>query len=71
MTWKIFIKELIQKLDRKYFILEDLYLFEKEINKIFPENSEVKAKIRQTLQILLKEGYLERIKIGFYKIKGE
>jgi predicted transcriptional regulator of viral defense system len=71
MTWKIFVKDLIHKLDRKYFILEDLYIFEKEINKIFPTNSEYKSKIRQILQILVKEGYIERIKKGFYKIKGE
>lgn len=54
MTWKECIKEIIEKewnID-EMFTLENVYKFEYEIAKLYPDNDNVLDKIRQTLQYL-------------------
>lgn len=43
------------------FTLEQMYLFEILLKKIYPNNNHIRDKIRQQLQILREYGYVEFI----------
>jgi type II restriction enzyme len=55
--------------NNKYnFLLSDLYLFENELQKLHPSNNNIKAKIRQQLQVLRDKNYLSFSGVGKYTI---
>lgn len=49
---------------RPEFELEDVYAFEDRLSSIYPDNNNVRPKIRQQLQVLRDNGYLEFISRG-------
>ena len=60
--WTDTIFEIIKAADIKVgfeFTLEQMYLFEKLLKKIYPNNNHIRDKIRQQLQILREYGYVE------------
>jgi len=57
--WITNVLECIQCIDSDVFTLEDLYKFEVELSKLHPNNKNIKAKIRQTLQVLRDNQALE------------
>ncbi len=67
--WILDIMNCIDSLDRKEFSLQDLYAFEDDLSIIYPENKNIKPKIRQQLQFLRDKGYLEFIEAGKYRLK--
>lgn len=66
--WLLDVMRCIEKLDKKEFVLNDIYDFEKELAVLHPENKHVKDKIRQQLQILRDKGYLEFVSRGEYRL---
>ena len=58
----------ISKLNKKEFMLDEVYKFENELNKLHPENRHIKDKIRQQLQFLRDKGYLSFAGGGKYKL---
>ncbi|PWB38343.1 MAG: restriction endonuclease [Parcubacteria group bacterium] len=58
----------IDRLAMKKFTLNDLYKFEKDLDKLHPNNKHIKDKIRQQLQILRDKGYLDFIAKGKYRL---
>ena len=60
-SWLAEILKCIQKLGTKKFNLNQVYQYENELSKIFPNNKHIKAKIRQQLQILREKGLIEFI----------
>lgn len=66
--WILDIMNCIDTLNKKEFILVDLYKFESELRKIHPENNNIQAKIRQQLQFLRNKGYIKFISLGKYKL---
>lgn len=67
--WLLDVMRSIEKLDRREFMLDDVYVFENELSKLHPENKHVKDKIRQQLQVLRDKGYLEFLERGTYKVR--
>lgn len=67
--WILDIMNCIDSLNKKEFMLEDIYSFEKDLSIIHPENKNIKPKIRQQLQFLRDKNYLEFMGHGFYKLK--
>ncbi len=67
--WIIDIIYCIEKLNKEYFSLNDLYSFEQYLKMKHPNNNNIKAKIRQQLQILRDRGYLKFLYRGRYKIE--
>lgn len=67
--WLLEIIRSIEKLGKKEFTLDDIYAFERELGIIHPENRHIKDKIRQKLQILRDNGYLEFIGRGIYRVR--
>lgn len=67
--WLIDIMYILEKIGKKEFTLDEVYRYESELAKIHPGNKHIKEKIRQQLQILRNEGYLDFISRGYYCIK--
>jgi len=68
--WLLDVMSCIDKLENKEFSLSEVYAFENELSKKYPNNHHVKDKIRQQLQILRDKGYLEFIEKGVYRVSS-
>lgn len=66
--WILDILKCIEKLDKKDFTLSEMYQFEKELKLKYPQNNNIEAKIRQQIQILRDEKYLNFTARGKYKL---
>ena len=58
----------IEKLNKEYFTLQEIYLFEDLLRTKYPDNHFIKAKLRQQLQILRDKGFIEFTDRGKYRI---
>jgi len=66
--WLLDVMHCIDKIGKKEFILDEVYVFEKELSRLHSENRHIKDKIRQQLQILRDKGYLDFVSPGYYKL---
>ena len=66
--WLLDVMRCIEKLGKSDFILDEVYSFENELQRLHPENKHVKDKIRQQLQVLRDKGYLEFTSRGKYRL---
>ncbi len=66
--WLLDVMRCIEKLGKKEFTLDEVYFFEKELDKLHPGNKHIKDKIRQQLQVLRDKDYLEFTHRGRYKL---
>ncbi len=66
--WLLDVMNCVEKLERKEFTLDDVYMFENFLNRKHPKNKHIKDKIRQQLQILRDKGYLKFVSRGRYKL---
>ncbi|MDO8663385.1 MAG: Dam-replacing domain protein, partial [Candidatus Wildermuthbacteria bacterium] len=67
--WLLDVMRCVDKLGKKEFALDEVYAFENELSLAHPENRHIKDKIRQQLQILRDNGYLEFIERGIYRVR--
>jgi type II restriction enzyme len=67
-NWTLDIMNCIDKLGGKEFSLSEIYYFEEELKQRHPRNKHIKDKIRQQLQILRDNGYLEFFNRGKYRL---
>lgn len=66
--WILDIMSCLDRLNKKEFLLDDVYSFESDLKIKHPDNNFIKDKIRQQLQILRDKNYLEFVGRGKYKI---
>lgn len=66
--WLLATMACIDRIGRAQFSLADIYPFENELHQHYPNNRNVKAKIRQQLQMLRDHGYLIFLGKGAYKL---
>lgn len=64
-TWLLETMRIVDQLESP-FTTTDAYLHEEQLQMRFPRNRNVKAKIRQQLQVLVANGYLTRVGRGEY-----
>lgn len=64
--WLFAIMQCLDRIPSQDFSLKDVYFFETELSKLFPNNHNIKAKIRQQLQILRNQGIIEFSRRGYY-----
>lgn len=57
----------VNRITDDVFTLDDIYTFEEELQEKYPKNNHVKDKIRQKLQILRDNGYIEFMGNGEYR----
>ena len=67
--WVLSVLRCIERLPTPEFSLLDVYRFEAELVAQFPGNQNVRPKIRQQLQVLRDQGYLEFLGNGAYRIR--
>ena len=68
--WLIDIIFCIEKLSKKDFSLKEIYAFVPYLKTKYPENNFIQEKIRQQLQVLRDQGFLEFTSRGYYKVIG-
>jgi type II restriction enzyme len=56
--WLIEVMRCVEQIGRGEFALEDVYAYERGLGEIYPENNNVRPKIRQQLQVLRDHGWL-------------
>ena len=66
--WILDIMKCIEVLKKQSFSLDDIYIFEHQLSKKYPNNKHIKDKIRQQLQILRDKGYLQFHGKGYYQL---
>ena len=59
---------IVSRLKKESFSLADVYNAENELVRLFPKNKNIKAKVRQQLQILRDKGWLSFLGNGRYAI---
>lgn len=65
--WEKDIYEILSSIEKKTIILNELYGYEKLLQKKHPNNRHIKEKIRQQMQYLRDKGLVEFIDRGVYK----
>jgi type II restriction enzyme len=66
--WTLDVLRIIRKLGKGGFTLQELYKFEPELRELHPLNRNVKAKIRQQLQVLRDLSFIRFARPGQYSI---
>lgn len=66
--WILDVMKCIDHLKKPIFNLSEIYSFEEELRLKHPNNKHIKDKIRQQLQFLRDEGYIEFMGNGKYKL---
>src|SRR4029077_16803102 len=62
--WLLEVMKCVDLIGKRDFALEDVYAFEERLSHIYPENQHVRPKIRQQLQVLRDQGYLDFVSRG-------
>ncbi|MBI3676688.1 MAG: restriction endonuclease [Proteobacteria bacterium] len=68
--WLIEVMKCVELLGQQEFELDDVYAFENRLSGIYPGNNNVRPKIRQQLQVLRDNGYLEFMSRGHYRLRA-
>jgi type II restriction enzyme len=67
-SWLAVTMGIVSRLKSESFSLADVYNAENELVRLFPKNKNIKAKVRQQLQILRDKGWLSFLGNGRYAI---
>jgi type II restriction enzyme len=68
--WLIEVMKCVEAIGKAEFEIEDVYTFERHLSAIYPSNYNVKPKIRQQLQVLRDNGYLDFVSRGRYRLRN-
>jgi type II restriction enzyme len=68
--WLVHVMRCIERISKSRFSLDEVYAFEHELAAAHPGNQHIRPKIRQKLQVLRDNGYLEFLGKGDYRIVG-
>ncbi len=69
--WLIEVMRCVEAIGKPEFQIEDVYAFEEQLARLYPENKNVKPKIRQQLQLLRDRGYLDFVSRGYYRLRSQ
>jgi HKD family nuclease len=65
--WKLDVFNCLISINKQEFTLNEVYFFEKKLKEMYPNNQNIKAKIRQQIQFLRDLGLIEFLANGKYK----
>jgi type II restriction enzyme len=68
--WLVHVMKCIERLGKSHFTLDEVYSFEDELQAAYQDNRNIRAKIRQRLQVLRDNGYIDFMGGGTYKRTG-
>lgn len=66
--WTLDVLRMVRKLGQKHFTLQEAYAFENDLSSIYPDNRNVRPKIRQQLQALRDLGFVRFTGRGEYEL---
>ena len=66
--WLIEVMKVVEAIGRSEFSLADVYAYETQLQAIYPDNHNVRPKIRQQLQVLRDNRYLDFLGRGRYRL---
>ena len=66
--WSLDVLNIVRRLDKMEFTNSDVYAFERELEALHPDNRNIRAKIRQKLQILRDAGLLIHVSSGVWRL---
>jgi type II restriction enzyme len=69
--WLIEVMRCVESLGKNEFDLDDVYRFEKQLSGLYPNNQNVRPKIRQKLQELRDHGFLDFVSRGRYRLRQQ
>jgi type II restriction enzyme len=69
--WLLDVMNCVESIGKREFQIEDVYAFEERLNCLYPNNRNVKPKIRQQLQYLRDKGYLDFLSRGSYRLNRQ
>jgi type II restriction enzyme len=67
--WTLDVLRAIHTLNKKEFLLKEVYGFEENLARLHPENRHVQPKIRQQLQVLRNMGLVKFLGPGHYRLR--
>ena len=67
--WTADVLKVIRELGKAEFALDEVYVYDEQLQRLHPENKHIRPKIRQQLQILRDKGILEFKGQGKYQFK--
>lgn len=67
--WLFDVMNCMNRIPKETFSLNDIYLFEQELQARHPQNHNIRPKIRQQLQVLRDKGFIEFLGDGYYRKK--
>lgn len=67
--WLLEVMRCVDSIGRREFTLEEVYGYEKHLGQLYPDNQNVRPKIRQKLQELRNAGYLDFLGRGHYRLR--
>lgn len=65
--WLLDVLRCVDRIPEPEFELADLYSFDVELKRRYPDNNNIRPKIRQQVQRLISAGYLRRVEPGRYR----
>lgn len=68
--WLIDVLNFVEQIPSAEFTLADAYSFEKQLQRLYPDNKNVKPKIRQQMQVMRAMGLLDFLGKGKYRKTG-
>ena len=66
--WLLETMRCIDRIDKSEFELSDIYQFERSLRVVYPNNSHIREKLRQQLQVLRDRGYIRFVGYGVYAL---
>ena len=69
--WLVEVMKCVDLIGRSEFTLADVYAQEVRLHELYPGNQNVRPKIRQQLQVLRDQGYLEFLGQGRYRLRAD
>ena len=69
--WLIDVMKCVEAIGRREFTLDDVYAYEAPLQAIYPNNNNVRPKIRQQIQVLRDRGFLTFEGRGRYALRFE
>ena len=69
--WLVEVMKCVESIGKNEFDLDDVYRFETQLSQLYPNNQNLKPKIRQKLQELRDHGYLDFVSRGRYRLRSQ
>lgn len=67
--WLLDVLKCVESIGKPEFTLDEVYTFERHLGDLYPGNQNVRPKIRQQLQFLRNQGFVEFVSRGSYRLK--